>query len=211
MLNKVFIFFAMFLGIIGFSNASTQFTLFEQEGISLSIPVGQEWKELSNQKIQEIKENATKIDGLKRRSDTLLILESNTGKIRLSTKPLYDASIGLENDLAELLKPESLSDKKEFIADMLEQQKSIFKRLEQKSNMKISNINISLNEINRNIAIVISYIRSSNDGKGDWYVNQYHFTDSNNKRTIIFTLSHSVDSDANVKLTLDKVLSSLKF
>ena len=71
MLNKVFIFFAMFLGIIGFSNASTQFTLFEQEGISLSIPVGQEWKELSNQKIQEIKENATKIDGLKRRSDTL--------------------------------------------------------------------------------------------------------------------------------------------
>ncbi|MFZ7172297.1 hypothetical protein [Avibacterium volantium] len=167
MLKKVLIFFSIFLGITVFSNAFAQFTAFERDGILLSIPVGQEWKELSKQEILEIKENAAKIDGMKRRSDTLLRLENSKGKISLSTKPLDEDSVGLENDLAELLKPENLSDKLEFISYMTEQEKSLFKRLEQKSNMIFSNINISLNEINRNIAIVISYIRNSNDGKGD--------------------------------------------
>ena len=208
MFRKFLIFFTIFLSFECFSSSFTQFN---QEGISFSIPSSQEWKELSKKEIDHIKDNASKITEMPHKNNTLIALESSKGKIRLSIAPLEQESLGIENDLIELLKPENLSEKRELISEMTAQQEATFKNLEQRSNMKVSNLTVSLKQINKHVAFVISYDRNNNNGNDNFYVSQHHFPDSKNRRTIILTLSYSIMNKADLKPILDEVISSLKF
>lgn len=190
--------------LISNSIQAMDFLLFKQENVALQLP--SDWKSLSSQEIQVIKDKAKSFTGRKSTSRTLLELRSDDGqiggKIRLSILPLAEDQLGVEEELKNL----SVSEEKEFTFELTSMQKAEFKRV----NALARELNVSLVRNNEKMAILTSYIRPSNPST-EWKVNQYKFPDSVNKREILLTLSYRLEDEKRIKPVLDKVLSSLTF